>query len=414
MSRIGRLPIPLPDGVVVQVTDGTVRVEGPKGELERPLPGEVTLAAAGGVVTLARRDDSRRRRPQHGLARKLVANMVEGVGRGFSRTLEITAWLPGRGARDGDLLHARLLPPDPLSAAPRREREGRPPGRVTSKGPTARCSARRPRRSAGCAAGAVQGQGDQVRGQRIRRKAARRRRTGLMGRRADARLAVSGARRVRRRVRGTNGRPRLSVFRSDRHIYVQVVTDESGRTLLSVSTQPPSCAASWAKPATVDAARQVAARARRCQEKGITEVVFDRNGFLYHGASRRVATAPARRPSSSEGHARMAQPGSSPRIVDDRGVEVKKRCLHQPRRQGGEGGRRFSFSALVVVGDATAGRASASQGQGGARGDPQGLEKAKKDPCSTCDADGTIPFEVLGRFGAGEVDAQAPPRTARA
>jgi len=90
MSRIGRLPIPLPDGVVVQVTDGTVRVEGPKGELERPLPGEVTLAAAGGVVTLARRDDSRRAKAQHGLARKLVANMVEGVGRGFSRTLEIT------------------------------------------------------------------------------------------------------------------------------------------------------------------------------------------------------------------------------------------------------------------------------------------------------------------------------------
>jgi len=96
--------------------------------------------------------------------------------------------------------------------------------------------------------------------------------------------------RVRRRVRGTNGRPRLSVFRSDRHIYVQVVTDESGRTLLSVSTQTPELRGQLAKTATVDAARQVGLlAARRCQEKGITAVVFDRNGFLYHGRVKAVA-----------------------------------------------------------------------------------------------------------------------------
>jgi len=90
MSRIGRLPIQLPDGVTVQVTDGTVRVEGPKGKLSRPLPGEVTLTAEGRVLTFTRRDESRTAKANHGLARKLVANMVEGVGRGFTRTLEIT------------------------------------------------------------------------------------------------------------------------------------------------------------------------------------------------------------------------------------------------------------------------------------------------------------------------------------
>jgi len=96
--------------------------------------------------------------------------------------------------------------------------------------------------------------------------------------------------RVRRRVRGTDGRPRLSIFRSDRHMYVQVITDDSGRTLVSVSTQTPELRSQLAKTTTVDAAKQVGLlAARRCQEKGITAVVFDRNGFLYHGRVKAVA-----------------------------------------------------------------------------------------------------------------------------
>ncbi len=96
--------------------------------------------------------------------------------------------------------------------------------------------------------------------------------------------------RVRRRVRGTDLRPRLSVFRSDRHIYVQVVTDESSKTLLAVSTLTAELRAQLAKTADVQAAKQVGLlAARRCQEKGITRVVFDRNGFLYHGRVRAVA-----------------------------------------------------------------------------------------------------------------------------
>jgi large subunit ribosomal protein L18 len=96
--------------------------------------------------------------------------------------------------------------------------------------------------------------------------------------------------RVRRRVRGTDDRPRLSVYRSDRHIYVQVITDESRRTLLAVSTLTAELRAQLAKTADVSAAKQVGLlTARRCQEKGITRVVFDRNGFLYHGRVRAVA-----------------------------------------------------------------------------------------------------------------------------
>jgi large subunit ribosomal protein L18 len=96
--------------------------------------------------------------------------------------------------------------------------------------------------------------------------------------------------RVRRRLRGTDERPRLSVFRSARHVYVQVVTDQSQKTLLAVSTLTAELRAQLGKTADVNAAKQVGLlAARRCQEKGITRVVFDRNGFLYHGRVRAVA-----------------------------------------------------------------------------------------------------------------------------
>jgi len=96
--------------------------------------------------------------------------------------------------------------------------------------------------------------------------------------------------RVRRRVRGTGERPRLSVFRSGKHMYAQIITDAAGKTLIAVSTLTPELKTQLPKTATVDAAKEVGKLvARRCQEKGITRVVFDRNGFLYHGRVRAVA-----------------------------------------------------------------------------------------------------------------------------
>jgi large subunit ribosomal protein L18 len=96
--------------------------------------------------------------------------------------------------------------------------------------------------------------------------------------------------RVRRRVRGTEDRPRLCVFRSDRHTYVQVVADSEGKTLLAVSTLSPELRGQLKKTGDVGAAKQVGLlAARRCKEKGINRVVFDRNGFLYHGRVRALA-----------------------------------------------------------------------------------------------------------------------------
>src|SRR5215831_9602995 len=87
MSRIGKRPVKIPTGVKVHVADRDVRVEGPKGKLSRRMDPEV--AVAGDTVNITRRDDSRRARSVHGLARVLIDNMVQGVGKGFTRVLEI-------------------------------------------------------------------------------------------------------------------------------------------------------------------------------------------------------------------------------------------------------------------------------------------------------------------------------------
>jgi large subunit ribosomal protein L6 len=90
MSRIGRKPIPVPKGVTVTLEGNVVRVKGPKGELERTLHPAITAAQEDGTVVMARPSDEPEHRALHGLSRTLVANMIEGVTKGFQKTLEIT------------------------------------------------------------------------------------------------------------------------------------------------------------------------------------------------------------------------------------------------------------------------------------------------------------------------------------
>jgi large subunit ribosomal protein L18 len=98
--------------------------------------------------------------------------------------------------------------------------------------------------------------------------------------------------RVRRKVRGSDGRPRLSVYRSLHHIYVQVVSDESGRTLAAASTVTASLRDNIKSKCSITAAKEVGKEiAQRCRNAGINEVVFDRNGFLYHGRVKALADA---------------------------------------------------------------------------------------------------------------------------
>ena len=89
MSRIGKEPVKVPAGATVSVKDGVVAVKGPKGELKYTLPPGIECKVEDGVARVTRASDDRRARAFHGLARALVANMVEGVVKGYAKALDI-------------------------------------------------------------------------------------------------------------------------------------------------------------------------------------------------------------------------------------------------------------------------------------------------------------------------------------
>jgi large subunit ribosomal protein L6 len=89
MSRIGKKPVTVPKGVTLDLQGQVVAVKGPKGELRRTLHPEMQLALADGTLTVARPSEDKRHKALHGLTRTLVQNMVDGVSKGFSKTLEI-------------------------------------------------------------------------------------------------------------------------------------------------------------------------------------------------------------------------------------------------------------------------------------------------------------------------------------
>ena len=89
MSRIGKAPIPIPSGVDVTIAGGHITVKGPKGTLERDIPGAITVRQEGDELLVERPDDERQNRALHGLVRSLVNNMVVGVHQEFTKELEI-------------------------------------------------------------------------------------------------------------------------------------------------------------------------------------------------------------------------------------------------------------------------------------------------------------------------------------
>jgi large subunit ribosomal protein L6 len=89
VSRIGKLPVSIPSGVKVAVESTGVRLEGPKGKLHAPIPAGVEVRVDGNVVRVERQADDRKVRALHGLTRKLISNMAQGVSQGFNRVLDI-------------------------------------------------------------------------------------------------------------------------------------------------------------------------------------------------------------------------------------------------------------------------------------------------------------------------------------
>ncbi len=89
MSRIGKMPIPVPAGVEVKIDGQVVDVKGPKGTLSHTVPSPITIVLEDGNIIVTRPDDERNSRSLHGLTRTLIANNIEGVTKGFSKGLEI-------------------------------------------------------------------------------------------------------------------------------------------------------------------------------------------------------------------------------------------------------------------------------------------------------------------------------------
>ena len=101
MSRIGKKPVSIPEGVEIEISENVVSVKGPKGQLEKRMPQEMNLEIKDNELIVTRPSENAEHRALHGLTRSLISNMVEGVSRGFERTLELVG-VGYRATKQGD------------------------------------------------------------------------------------------------------------------------------------------------------------------------------------------------------------------------------------------------------------------------------------------------------------------------
>ena len=285
LSRIGRKPIPIPTGVEVQVGHGEVTVTGPRGTFTQKYHPDVTVRVEDGVVLVGRVSRSNYHHALHGLARSLISNAITGVNEGYTKTLELMGvGYRVQAADEGIVLSVGYSHPVPISPEPgvTMEVEGTSRKSVTWRpNPQGQTSQR------------VQGKGDPLpgRGATLQTRQSCRPEGLVMAKDKNARrLRIVRHIRVRKKVRGTAERPRLCVFRSLRHIYAQIIDDTQGNTLAaatSLEAENQQSAAAGSKLALSEAVGKLVAE--RAKAKGITQVVFDRGGYKYHGRIKALA-----------------------------------------------------------------------------------------------------------------------------
>ena len=294
MSRIGRMPIAIPAGVTVEVAENNkVTVKGPKGTLERVLPSEMDIKVEGAEVLVSRPNDLKKMKSLHGLTRTLIHNMVVGVTEGFEKKLEVNG-VGYRAAKSGKKLTLNLGYSHPVEMIDPEGIETVVDGQnlITVKGidkeKVGQFAAeirdkRRPE--------PYKGKGIKYADETIRRKVGK---TGMKMVSKESRQLVRAKKhmKIRNRFSGTAERPRLAVFRSNNHMYAQIIDDTVGNTLVSASTLEKEIKAELEKTNNVDAAAYLGTViAKRAIEKGIKEVVFDRGGFIYQGKVAALADA---------------------------------------------------------------------------------------------------------------------------
>jgi len=118
MSRIGKMPIPVPSGVDVQIQDGVVTVKGPKGTLTRQIHQDMAIKLEDGRLLVERPSDQNEHRSLHGLTRTLIANMVEGVTKGYEKILQIHG-VGYRAQMNGSVLNLQVGYSHPVDITPR-------------------------------------------------------------------------------------------------------------------------------------------------------------------------------------------------------------------------------------------------------------------------------------------------------
>ncbi len=294
MSRVGKKPVTVTAGVTATVEGQVVKMKGPKGQLQFVVHDDVSVKLDNGSITVAPRVETNRARALYGTARAQIANLLEGVTKGFEKKLDITG-VGYRAALQGKKLQLALgyshdvvydIPEGILVTVPK-------PTEILISGNdlATRWSGRRgdPQLPS---AGALQGQGRQI----FRRVYLPQGRQEEVTEPVMSKLKITNARRkqrVRLSLRRTaNGRPRLSIFRSSKHIYAQVIDDLKGETLASASSLEKAMRDTGKTGADVDAAKAVGKLlAERAVKNGVKEVVFDRGGYLYHGRVKALADA---------------------------------------------------------------------------------------------------------------------------
>ena len=202
---------------------------------------------------------------------------------------------------------------------------------------------------------------------------------------------------IRKRLHGTADRPRMTVFRSNQNLFVQVIDDEQGKTLASISTLEKEF--SSMKATVKDAEKLGEAMGKRLVENKINTVVFDRNGYLYHGVVKSLADGAANR------NRVLGVDMYNQEIMIKTSQEFVEKLVKLNRTaKVVKGGRRFSFSALTVVGDKK-GRVGFGFGKANDVSEAirKSIEKAKKNMVVLPLKNGTIPHKIQAKYKGSSV-----------